>query len=147
VAAYWDTSCVLKLYCKENDSVACMVRAGAMAEPIISSVLTVSEMTFALYQKEMRGEIEPGSAHILFEKFETDVQRGRFTLLPFGKDVEAMARRIAAICYSSVPVVPVRTLDALHIASAQLSACREILTTDSRMRSAASLLGLRTPDL
>lgn len=147
MAAYWDTSCVLKLYCRESGSRACMVRAGAMAEPIISSVLTVSEMAFAFHQKELRAEIEPGSAQILFEKFDRDVRRGRFTLLPFGKDVEALARRIAAMCYSSSPVVPLRTLDGLHLASAQLSACREILTTDSRMRSAALLVGLRVPKL
>ncbi|GAB4170847.1 MAG: hypothetical protein Fur0032_09920 [Terrimicrobiaceae bacterium] len=72
---------------------------------------------------------------------------GRFTLLPFGKDVETRSRRIAAICYSSSPVVPLRTLDGLHLASAQLSACREVLTGDSRMRSAALLLGMRAPDL
>lgn len=147
MATYWDTSCVLKLYCRESDSRACLVRAGAMKEPIVSSVLTVSEMTFAFHQKEMRGEIEPGSALVLFEKFDADVQRGRFTLLPYGKDVEALARRIAAMCYASAPVVPLRTLDGLHLASAQLSACREILTTDSRMRSAALVLGLRMPDL
>lgn len=74
VAAYWDTSCVLKLYCRKVGSPACLARAGAMKEPIISSVLTVSEMAIAFHQKEMRGEIERDSG--LFQKFEEDVLRG-----------------------------------------------------------------------
>lgn len=147
MSAYWDTSCLLKLYCREQDSAACLARAAAMTEPIMTSVFTVSEMTFAFYQKEMRGELAAGAPQILLEEFDEDIRRGRLVLLPFGGDVEAAARRMAAVCYSKAPVIALRTLDGLHLATAQLAGCREVLTTDARMRSAAAAVGLRTPEL
>lgn len=146
MAAYWDTSCILKLYCREQGSTACLARAASMTEPVMTSVFTVSEMTYAFFQKEMRGEVAPGSPGILLEQFDADIRSGRFVLLPFGGDVEDAARRLAVLCYSSSPAVALRTLDGLHLAAAQLAGCREILSTDLRMRSAAALIGLKTPE-
>jgi predicted nucleic acid-binding protein len=143
MSTYWDTSCVIKLYCREEDSSLYLHRVAQAAEPLLSSVLMASEIAFAFHQKEVRGEVEAGAASLLDERFSRDVQRGRFVLLPFGEDVREEARRIATICYASAPPVPLRTLDGLHLASAQLSACREVFTTDSRMRSAAVLLGMK----
>jgi len=143
MAAYWDTSCVLKLYCRETDSRLYLGRIDVATEPILSSVVTVSELAFAFHQKELRGEIGTGAAPLLFEKFSNDVRLGRFALLPFGEDVQEEARRIASLCYACDPVVPLRTMDGLHLATARLAGCNEVLSTDSRMRQAAGLLGMK----
>jgi len=144
---YWDTSCVIKLYCEEENSEFYLDKLAAQSGPLWSSVLLTSELMFALHQKEMRGEIPPGSAIVIDEKFQADAAAGRFLLLPFGEDIRRECRRIAAMCYGHAPPIPLRTLDGLHLASAYVAGCRRILTTDTRMRKAAQLLGLKLAPL
>ncbi len=142
MTTYWDTSCVLKLYCRENDSAKYLGRVAKSTSALVSSVLMTSELVFALYQKEARNEIKSGAADRLSKKFLEDISQGRFQLIPFGEDVREEAHRMACICYHHSPVLPLRTLDGLHLATAKLSGCQEILTTDKRMRTAASLFGM-----
>jgi predicted nucleic acid-binding protein len=139
--AYWDTSCVLKLYCFEEDSAKSLQLVEESSEPLLSSALLVSELAFAFPQKELRGEIKRGSAAILYETFLDDVAKGRFTLIPLGEDVQIEARAIADLAYGHKPPISLRTLDGLHLASARLAGCREIHTTDARIRAAAAILG------
>jgi len=143
MAVYWDTSCALKLYCRESGSEECLRRISASSDPLFSSVLLASEMAFAFHQKEARGELKTGAADLLYEKFTDDVTKGLFQLIPLGDDICREVRHIAKICYTHTPSIPLRTLDGLHLASAKLSRCRQILTTDKRMIAAASLLGLK----
>lgn len=44
-------------------------------------------------------------------------------------------------CYQQTPPIPLRTLDALHLATARVAGETEIVATDKRMRDAAKLLG------
>jgi len=142
MSLYWDTSCVLKLYCREADSPRYLEHAAKSQSPLISSALLSAELIFAFHQKEFRGELRPGDGDRLYDRYLSDVARGRFLLLPVGDDVRDEARTIAAACFSSAPVIPLRTLDGLHLASARLSGCRRILTTDDRMSKAAQRIGL-----
>ena len=58
MADYWDTSCLLKLYCSEEDSPHYLkLLADADTSPVTSK-LTVTELYFALQQKARRGEIQ-----------------------------------------------------------------------------------------
>jgi len=45
-------------------------------------------------------------------------------------------------CYRHTPPLPIRTLDALHLASVRTDHQTELVATDKRMRDAAKLLGL-----
>ena len=45
-------------------------------------------------------------------------------------------------CCRHTPPLPVRTLDALHLASARTDHQTELVATDKRMRDAANQLGL-----
>jgi predicted nucleic acid-binding protein len=146
IHAYWDTSCVLKLYCEEKDSAGYLRRIAGSPDPVCSSVLLAAELAFAFHQKEHRGEIREGASTILYEKFLGDVDSGRFLLIPMGDDVRKEARRIAGVCYGVDPPILLRTLDGLHLASATLAGCREILTTDDRMQKATRLLGKTVGD-
>jgi len=47
-----------------------------------------------------------------------------------------------ASCYRHAPPVPIRTLDALHLASSRAEGQTELVATDKRLRDAAKLLGL-----
>lgn len=64
------------------------------------------------------------------------------------RDTSALAKlyvaefdRIMAACYRRNPALPVRTLDALHLASARVAHETEVVATDRRLREAASFLG------
>ena len=46
-----------------------------------------------------------------------------------------------ATCYRRRPALPLRTLDALHLASARVAGEVEIVATDAKLREAASILG------
>jgi predicted nucleic acid-binding protein len=47
-----------------------------------------------------------------------------------------------ATCYRHNPPLAIRTLDALHLASARADNQIELVATDKRVRDAAKLLGL-----
>jgi predicted nucleic acid-binding protein len=133
---YWDTACVLKLYCPETDSETYLdLMAAATGLPRISTLLS-TELFFALRHKEARGEC-PGTASRLHAQFEKDLKLGRFAVYPLEEDTHREARRLARLCFQAKPVLPLRTLDGLHLATALLSRSDAIVTTDERLRAAA----------
>jgi len=143
MAIYWDTSCLLKLYCPEPDSEEYLQRIEAADEPPVSSNLLASEIVFALYQKALREELKMWDADRLIQRFHGDVEKGRLILLPLGSDVHFEAVRIGKICFTRSKPIPLRTVDGLHLATASLASCREIVTADERMRDASKVLGFK----
>ena len=137
---YWDTSCLLKLYCREADSERYVQEIQNSKQPPISSALVRVELYYAFAQKAAREETGGRSGEQLFAGFQSDVELGRIQLLPFGDDVAHEARKIARLCYESSPPVLLRSLDGIHLATATLANCDRILSTDIRMNAAAALL-------
>lgn len=137
---YWDTSCLLKLYCWEADSERYVQEIQNSRQPPISSALVRVELYDAFAQKAAREETGGRSGEQLFAGFQSDVELGRIQLLPFGDDVAFEARKIARLCYESTPPVHLRSLDGIHLATATLANCGRILSTDIRMNAAAALL-------
>lgn len=116
--------------------------ADASSEPLFSSEVLDTELFYAFCRKETRGDIKPGWAERLHQKFRADVKRGRLVLLAVGHDVLAQAVEVARRCYAQKPPVMLRTLDGIHLGTALAAKCTEIVTTDRRMRQGADLLGL-----
>ncbi len=145
MADYWDTACLLKLYCAEDDSVDYIERVANAEEPLVTSQLTETELYFAFQQKAERNETEGESAESLFATFRNDLNASRIHLIPLGDDVFQEARRFALECYAASPAVFLRTLDGIHLASAVLASCKRVYSTDVRMRQAVERLGLFHP--
>ena len=143
-AAYWDTSCVLALYAPEEISSQAAELATLEKGQIHSSAILEFEMTFAVHAKEARGEIPSGGSAKVLSQFQTDLQRGRFLLVPLGIDIKACTRDIAARTLQAEPPVFLRTLDGIHIATALELGSSELITADRKMADAATLLGIRT---
>ena len=141
--AFWDTSAVFKLYVRERDSehVRAVIRISAEI-PVISQ-LSLAEMYRALWFKELARAIPSGHADATYQRFSKDVAEGVFALIPFGGDVQDEFERVVPICYRASPVVPIRALDGLLLASALIARTPELVSTDSRMRKAGALFGLR----
>ena len=75
-------------------------------------------------------------------RFETEVEMKRIILVSVSNDVCREFEAVLKVCYNRGRPIRVRTLDALHLASALASRAREIICTDARMREAASALQL-----
>jgi predicted nucleic acid-binding protein len=60
-------------------------------------------------------------------------------LLPLNRTVLERAGAIQMACH---PRIPLRTLDALHVASCDLYRCGALSTTDARMRAACEQLAI-----
>jgi predicted nucleic acid-binding protein len=137
---YWDTSCVLKLYTAESDSVAWQAIALKSEDDFASSALLETELALAMEQKESRRELKPDGAHALLQLFRRDLKEGRFILYPVGSDVLKDAVELAAACYQARHPVPIRTLDGIHLATCRRLKCRLLATADHRMRAGSALL-------
>ena len=139
---YWDTSCVLKLYTPEADSEDHVALAERDGGQFVSGEILTTELFIAFRRKEDRGDIKPGSADILYRRFLADVHKGRLALLAVGQDVCGKAVEIARDCYNRERPVLLRSLDAIHLATACLGKCAGIVTSDRRMLEAAPIVGL-----
>lgn len=139
---YWDTSCVLKLYTEESDSVQWESVALTVDDDFAASALIDTELACAFEQKEFRGDIKPGAGKALLSAFRKDVRGGRFALYPVGTDVINRAAEIAAMCRRASEPFVLRALDALHLATAEVLKCRAIASADRRMRAGAALLSM-----
>jgi predicted nucleic acid-binding protein len=143
---YWDTSCVLKLYTAESDSLKWQRTILATPLESVSSALLETELGIAFEQKELRGELIPGSARKLWTMFQKDLKDGQFRLFPVGSDVLKQAVEIASHCIRAKPAIPLRTLDAIHLSTAMLLKCSHMATTDQRMLSGARRIGIPISD-
>jgi predicted nucleic acid-binding protein len=139
--SYWDTSALVKLYAKEPDSAIFENYALQIARPMLSSRIALYEARATFRRKEAEGILQAGTAQTLFSQLVQDVGTGEVHLLDLGADVEDHYGQVLDLCYQQNPFIAIRTLDAIHLASARVAGDTEIVATDRRMREAAHLLG------
>jgi predicted nucleic acid-binding protein len=138
--SYWDTSALGKLYLPEPDSAA-FVHKAADDSVIVTTRLTLYEMRRVAFRKESEGFTQTGTAESVSTQLNQDVTDGQLRIVQLDARVEAEFDGIMATCYRHTPPVPIRTFDALHLASARADGQTELVATDKRMRDAAKLLG------
>lgn len=139
---YWDTSVLLKLFVKEDDSEFFSALIEEPGEVVHTSELSRLELLRGLWGKRLDGLIVPGAEKTLMRRFDTEVEMKRIILVPVSNDVRREFEAVLKVCYNRGRPIRVRTLDALHLASALASRAREIICTDARMREAANTLQL-----
>ena len=137
---YWDTSVLLKLFVKEDDSGFFSALIEEPGEVIHTSELSRLELLRGLWGKRLDGLIVPGAEKTLMRRVETEMKR--IILVPVSNNVRREFEAVLKVCYNRGRPIRVRALDALHLASALASRAREIICTDARMREAASTLQL-----
>jgi predicted nucleic acid-binding protein len=132
---YLDTSILVKLFVREPDSD--FFGKLTDGESLSSSVLAYTEVWSALLAKERSGAIRIEQRRRAWAAFQWNVDEEIILLLPFTQAVFKKANRILENCH---PQVPLRSLDALHLASADQLQDWPLGTADKRMRDAALLL-------
>ena len=138
--SYWDTSCLVKLYVAEPDS-AQFESHAASAGPLVTSEIGAWELWTTLRRKEAAGSLAAGAARALMQMFRNDVASGEIVLIPADAACQTELEAIVDKCHGHTPAIPIRTLDAMHLAAARIAGETEVVTTDRRLRDAAIFEG------
>ena len=140
---YWDTSALLKLYVPEDDSGCFLDLVVSSEQPIVSSAIAAAEMLCAVYRKECVGDLQSGGALTAYQRFLGDCREGRIVLVPYGEQIFTSAEGIVRLAFRRARPVMVRSLDAIHVASAMTARARVMVATDARLRTVAAMAKLK----
>ena len=135
---YLDSGIIVKLLVREPDSDWFNQRLSGHV--LDSSELCLTEVSSALLSKERAGSISGERRRIATLRFGEMIEDEILRLLPLETRVLNRASAILQACH---PQIPLRTLDALHVASCDLHQCEALCATDRRMRDAGAHLGIR----
>lgn len=144
--AYLDTSALAKRYVPEVGSA--WVAHLCQQETVAISLVAIPELASALARRAQEGALSAQQRDMLFQAFLRDART--FTVI---EPNQAIARRSAALLLTAPLNVRLRTLDALHLASAQLAFTRarrhgvttgSFITADRALLDAANWVGLPT---
>lgn len=134
---YLDTCVLVKLVSPEPDSEPW--HDLVLGQPIVTSELAVAEVRSALLAKERMGRIAPRSRDESWRLFQAKLRDQEFVLLPLDRRIVERAGSVIEQCHLQVPL---RTLDALHVATAELHGGEAMASSDQRVCEACELLGL-----
>lgn len=130
---YLDSAIIVKLLVRETDSA--WFDEHLAGHPFETSELALAEVRSALLAKERAGHITSRERISSGEKFLTMIENDLIQLRPMNRRVLERASAMQLACH---PKIPLRTLDALHVATADLHKCETLSTTDGRMRAACA---------
>ena len=134
---YLDSAIIVKLLVREADSD--WFARNLSGHSFDTSELALTEVCAALLFKERDNDITPEERVRATEKFYSLVEDELILLHPLNRRVLDRARAIQLACH---PRVPLRTLDALHVATCDLHHSGALAATDRRMRAACVQLGI-----
>ena len=132
---YLDSCILAKLFIAEPDSEACVAKVAGSV--IVSSELTHGEFFSVLLRKERGGEISPTQREALWAEFGRQIREESIYLAVLDG---AIVRKAKDVMLEIHPHVPLRTLDAIHLATYQSVLTGPLFTKDKRMRDAARML-------
>src|SRR5437867_4796282 len=109
---YLDSCILVKLFVREADS----DYFGKLTngQTLSSSILAYTEVWAALLAKERNGAITVAQRQRAWKSFEYNVDEDLILLAPLSPAVFKMANHLLESCH---PKIPLRPLDALHLAS------------------------------
>ncbi|MGD0208836.1 MAG: type II toxin-antitoxin system VapC family toxin [Verrucomicrobiota bacterium] len=128
---YLDSAIIVKLLVRETDSN--WFGRNLAGCKFATSELALAEVRSALLSKERGGHITPSERGTATEKFLSMIADEFIHLFPLNRAVLERASAIQQACH---PRIPLRTLDALHVATCDLHRCGKMSATDARMRAA-----------
>lgn len=131
----------MKLYVPEvdSDTFKAFVLDGVT---VVTSFIARLELWATLRRKESAGLLQAGGARKALATYDADVADALISGDPIDFRVTARFEATIEAAYQLHPPVFLRTLDAIHLATAIASGELEFVFTDVRLRQAASRLGL-----
>ena len=140
-AVYADTSALLKVYWREDDSAEAIAVLTGYEVPWVYSPLHEVELPNAFYLKRFRGECSAGQLSEVLACLRRDVQTGRLRRPAI--DAEDIFMRAADLAAKYSAKFGTRSLDLLHVAAALECGSGDFVSYDQRQRKVAAAEGLR----
>ncbi len=134
---YLDTSALAKWYVAEAGSDAFAAFVVEVPDAVISR-LAVVELRCLLARRRRAGLISSAIETLVYRRFNEQVVAGHLRVEPLPDDRLLDALRLI----EQLSDMPLRTLDALHLAAAQAAGAEVLATADTVQRRAAEALGL-----
>lgn len=134
---YLDTSVAVKLFIPEPDSDECELIVGGNG--FFSSELLIAELWAAALSKERGGHIRATDRERMWLHFESMLGDGSIQLVPLNGIV---IREVTEVMSEVHPHMPLRTLDAIHLATYLSVDAGPLFTRDKRMLEAARRLNI-----
>lgn len=138
---YLDTSVLVKLFTTEPDSEFYGRLVDGQA--ICSSMLAYTEVRAAMAAKERAKLLSPELRQRAWRSFEWNVTE---LVIELSSMTDAILRRANWVIERAGPQVPLRSLDAIHLATADQLQNWPLVTHDPRVRAAAKLMGYPLAD-
>ena len=100
-----------------------------------------AELVNSVCLAEFRREVGQADARGILADLDADIEGGRLALVdvPWRRMLDQALR----LTQTYTPTLGTRTLDVLHVASAQVLECRDFVTYDARQAALAEAVGLR----
>ena len=137
MSAYIDTSALAKCYIREPRSLEVLDWADAQ-DGVVTSPLTLVEFRCLLARRRRAGQIDLPLERVVLAEFERDVHARTWRIYQDTASLFDEARQLIDL----VPEVPLRALDALHLACARHYDAKVFATADKNQAEAARALGL-----
>lgn len=134
---YLDTSALVKRYLPERNSEAFDAYFAELG-PVHISRLTLVELRSTFARKRRQARLNPKQEMAAMNEVRTDIQNGLLSVAPSTDADFIEAFRLM----DELTALPLRTLDALHLATASVLGTGVIATADDVMRRAAQQLQL-----
>lgn len=132
---YLDTGILVKLLTPELESA--FFERELLGQSLTTSELALVEVRSALFAKERGNLLLPAHRGKAEAKFQSMI--GDQILSLHSLDNRTL-RKAAQIIHGCHPAVPLRALDAIHVAACDLAQDFPLCTTDARMHAAARLM-------
>lgn len=135
---YLDSAIIVKLLVREPDSD--WFNQRLVGHSFETSELAMTEVRSALLAKERAGHITARERTSAGEKLMALIDQDVLRLLQLNRTVLERASAMQLACH---PRIPLRTLDALHVATCDLNRAEVLSTTDGRMRAACEQFAIK----
>lgn len=129
---YLDSCIIVKLLVVEPDS-EFFIRS-LEGQRLVTSELAQTEVFSALLARERAGKIDAADRRLAWKEFHARIADGEIKFEPLNSTVLRKAIHCLEHCH---PPAPLRTLDAIHLATADLCQNFPLVTTDGRLADAA----------
>jgi predicted nucleic acid-binding protein len=134
--AYIDTSALAKCYVREPRSLDVLDWLESQATPT-TAALTLVEFRCLLARRRRAGQIDQVLERHALAEFDDHVRGGAWRVHESPMGEYAAARDLIDI----VPGIPLRALDAMHLAAARACGAAAFATSDKTQAEAATALG------
>ena len=137
---YFDTSSLAKAYIEEHRSGDVDQYLRTQTERVAISELSVLEMRSTVARRQREGRFDAVTAARIWSTFQADVSDGLFDVIATAAGDFSLATRMI----DRVAPLPLKTLDALHLAIAERVTALGFVTSDKQQLNAANALGFKT---